>query len=313
MFDTPAWVNTLRLIVLFIPCVLDGHRPHSYYNDGFGHVDWSCWCGLKTGVENVTPTPVPSPTPTAPTIPGPTGVGIKVLWINQSQNNGMETLSDANAALIVEALNLQVPHLGQFWPNISITHELLASGQTPPPGSQTLVKAYFLANSDVADALGYHDVDPLGDPYIRVFTEPILQNGGTAITGSLSISACASHEACEEAVDPSCTRLATAPNGDSWAVETADPVQNDSYIVTVGGGTAVAVSDFVTTAFFEVAVPNAVYDYMKVLSAPYTIAPGGYAIVNNNQVFGEKYFDKGQRKDWPTSRTYRRVHQGGTK
>jgi hypothetical protein len=513
-------------------------------------------------------------------IPGSPPEGITVLWINQSQNNGLETLSDADAGSIVEALNLQVVHLADHWEDIHLRHELLAPGQTPPSGSQTLVKAYFLANSDVADALGYHDVDPQGDPYIRVFTEPVLTNGGTTLSGSLSISACASHEACltpetrvltrdlrwvpvgdmeagdlliafdeenpgqgkrrqwrlasveatkriqkqcyeltmadgtvvtcsddhrwlvsnggrahwvtadqlrpqggkvpasriikltetwdeafgyaegylagafdgeghlahhrrgesitqfrlafaqcdnqmlestkmflkelgiryteylrpagvrngrneqanwrlyishtpdilkflglcrpgrllakfqpdqlggiwsegqalgggvevvskrflgiqdvismatstktfvaegfashncEEAVDPSCTRLASASNGDQWAIEVGDPVQNDSYDVTLASGATVAVSDFVTPQFFQDPVPGAKYDYMGVLSTPWTIAPGGYAIVNNNQVFGEHYIDKGQKKDWPTSRTFRRIHQGDTK
>src|SRR5207302_11087429 len=89
--------------------------------------------------------------------------------------------------------------------------------------------AYFLPNPDVANALGYHDTDPHGRPYIRVFTEPVLQNGGTVLHGELSIAAVASHEACEEAVDPSCTATATAPNGDVWALETCDPCEASSY------------------------------------------------------------------------------------
>lgn len=233
-----------------------------------------------------------------------------VVWINQSQG----TLADADASRIVAALNLQVPHLTGFWPAAAVTHELLATGTTPPAGTPTLVKAYFLPNSDVADALGYHDVDPQGDPYIRVFTEPILTNGGTPLTGSLSISACASHEGCEEAVDPSCSATATAPDGKVWALEDCDPVENDSYDVTLPDGTRVAVSDFVTPAFFGQQTASGQsadqYDYMSVLKAPFTLAPGGYAIVDNQQVFGETYPE--WRKDTKKSeaaRTYRRLHR----
>ena len=40
-----------------------------------------------------------------------------------------------------------------------------------------------------------------------------------------------------------------------------------------------------------------------------TIAQGGYAIVNNNQVFGEEYPEwRKKTKEFPASRTYRRLH-----
>lgn len=240
---------------------------------------------------------------------------ITVCWINASQDaNGTLSLSYDDADKIVQALNIQASRdLADHWNNIDITHELLAQGQTPPNGSQTLIKAYFLANSDVADALGYHDVDPQGDPYIRVFTEPILQNGGSALSGSLSISSCASHEACEEAVDPSCGSVILAPNGDVWCVEVGDPVQNYFYDITLSDGSTVAVSDFVTPQFFEPAQAGAKYDFLGLATSPFAVCPGGYAIVNNGQIFGENYQDKGQKKTWPTARTYRRLHGGAEK
>jgi hypothetical protein len=260
------------------------------------HKIWQ-WLSKSRGATPVSTVPV---TPT----------GITVFWINQSQDTaGNLTVQDSDLDKIVEALNFQAyHHLADHWGNIRIAHEVLASGAQAPSGAQGVVKAYLLANSDVADALGYHDVDPQGDPYIRVFTEPILTNGGTVLSGSLSVSACASHEACEEAVDPQCQEVVMAPNGDVWCVEVGDPVQDNSYDVTLKDGSMVAVSDFVTPQFFEAASPGARYDYLQVLSEPFTIASGGYAIIGGQPVYGEHYEDKGQDKTFPASRTYRRTH-----
>jgi hypothetical protein len=185
----------------------------------------------------------------------------------------------------------------------------LPEGARKPKGSDTLVKAYFLPNADVANALGYHDVDPEGDPYIRVFTLTVLQNGGSALSGPVSISSCASHEACEEGVDPSCAATSTAPDGDVWALEVCDPVESTSYNVTTQDGTVVAVSDFVTPGFFAPATAGGSYDYCHVLASPYTIAKGGYAVINEKQVFGEAYPAwRKATKASPVARTYRRLH-----
>lgn len=256
-------------------------------------------------VPPVTPTPpvvVPTPTPT----PAPVPNELVIAWINESQNNGALTLSDADAASIVAALNLQVPDLKAAWPTLPVITNVVATVNTVPSGA---LKAYFLANADVAGALGYHDVDPQGDPYIRVFTETVLSNGGSALSGSVSISVCASHEMCEAAVDPKCTATATSPTGHSWALETADPVESNFYTVTTPLGIVVAVSDFVYPAFFQNS-PGP-YDKLGILKAPFSIAPGGYAIIDNQQSFGMLYPEWRQTtKAFPAARTYRRLHQG---
>lgn len=249
-------------------------------------------------------------------VPTTSGAHTTVLWINDSQDaNGKLTIESGDVDKIVQALNVQASRdLADHWNDIRITHEALAPGQDAPSGTDaTTVKAYFLANSDVAEALGYHDVDPQGDPYIRVFVEPVLTNGGTVLSGSLSVSACASHEACEEAVDPLCGSTVQSPDGHTWCVEVGDPVQNNSYDIDLPDGTTVAVSDFVTPQFFEAAVTGAKYDYLGTLSEPFTIAPGGYAIIDNQQVLASGYVDKGQDKTWPTSRTARRLAKGAAR
>ena len=224
-----------------------------------------------------------------------------IAWINQSTAQ----LADIDAQRIVEALNVQAGDLKAAWADVDVTNVFVAADGGVPAGA---VKAYFLPNADVAGALGYHDVDPQGDPYIRVFTQTVLDAGGSALSGAVSIAVCASHEMCEEAVDPSCTTNVTDGQGRTWAKEVGDPVESSSYDVTIGDGTAVAVSDFVFPSFFDTA-GTAPFDKLGVETAPFTIAKGGYAIIDGGQVFGEEYPEwRKALKTSPASRTFRRTH-----
>lgn len=216
---------------------------------------------------------------------GPAMSGTTIAWINNSFRHAGATkkLPDSDAAKIVEALNIQNSDVVAAWGTDKMaSHVLVPDAASAPAGA---VLAYFLYNADVAGALGYHDVDPNGNPYIRVFVETVLRNGGTSLTGSVSVSVCAGHEADEQDVDPSCKASATAPDGSVWALEVSDPVESSSYNVTVADGSQVAVSDFVYPSFFDPA-GQAPFDHLGVLSGPFTIAQGGYAIINNQAVFG---------------------------
>lgn len=88
-----------------------------------------------------------------------------------------------------------------------------------------------------------------------------------------------------------------------------DPVESTAYDVTTADGTVVAVSDLVTPAFFAALVPDARHDCCEVLTAPFSLTQGGYALVNNAEVFGADYPDwRRMTKTSEASRTYRRLH-----
>jgi hypothetical protein len=234
-------------------------------------------------------------------------------WINESQGG----LTDLDVEKIVEALNLQAPDIAAAWGQPRNTHLVAPDASSV---AARAVKAYFLPNADVANALGYHDVDPQGDPYIRVFVGTILQNGGSKLSGSVSVSVCASHEAAEEAADPQCT-LYSKPesNGNEVAIEVADPVENNSYKVQTSDGTDVDVSDFVFPSFFDPS-GSPPYDQLKLVGSPFQILSGGYEIVRSpngqvNQVFGRHFAAWRRQMTQPpgaqASRTYRRLHPSG--
>jgi hypothetical protein len=143
---------------------------------------------------------------------------------------------------------------------------------------------YLLDNSDVAGALGYHDYAN-GSPFANIFVQTAKQAG-------VSWQSVASHEVLEMLADPGPTfKTATAPNGDVWDYEICDPVESD-----LDG----SMSDFVFPAFFN-AASSGPWDQDKVLSGPFMIAPGGYAVVNGQTVLGltvpgRKYVDYMYRK-----------------
>lgn len=261
-------------------------------------------------VAPVPPTPVPpappTPTPTppvlhAPPVPSPTAAQT-VVWYNQSP----ATITDAECQQIVAALNAQIPDIVALWGASKTDHHEFGTDPTTLPAGAW--PAYFLPTSDTAGALAYHSTDPLGRPFSRVFVDTILANGGTMF-GPGGVSVAASHEAVEQSVDPSCTLVATAPDGKVWCLEAADPNESDSY---APAGTNIYVSDFVGPAFFGITTPvpvNPNLDHMGIAAAPFTISPGGYAIIDNSAVYGESYPDwrKSLKAD-PAARTYRRVH-----
>lgn len=229
-----------------------------------------------------------------------------------------------NLAAIVQALNVQAPHVSQAWGMGAFVYHV--QGSDPAKVPATAVKAYLLPNLDVADALGYHDLDPMGTPYIRVGVDIIKDNvAGDWVLGSADgVSAVCSHEACELAVDPSCESWGpTAPDGSSVAEESADPVEGYAYSLTVAskatGGTAAAVmvSDFVYPKWFGLPNPGNIgsLDVMARVTSAGALGAGGYKIVrapdgSESEVFGDlRPTWKQESKIWPASRTARRVAQ----
>ncbi len=172
-------------------------------------------------------------------------------------------------------------------------------------------RLWLLDDSDAAGALGYHDQDPQGQPYGRVFVKPILDSGGDIMTRSNSVSVTVSHEALEIFGDPQANLWAQMNDGRLLALELCDPVESDSYNVKIGT-TTVAVSNFVFPEYFDGAPEGSRFDKMGRLNAPWTMTPSGYQIVmaggNVSNLWGESYSDSRKAaKQHPAARTARRA------
>lgn len=152
-------------------------------------------------------------------------------------------------------------------------------------------------NDSTPGALGWH-AEQGGKPYGKVMTSPVLNNGGVPLYDpknpeNISVASVLSHEVIETFCDPDINVWIDGPQiaqGSCYAMEACDPVENNSYTVKVGKE-LVSVSDFVVPAYFNDQGANEKFDFLGVLKAPFTLAPGGYMVVRQapgteQQVFG---------------------------
>jgi len=172
-----------------------------------------------------------------------------------------------------------------------------------------------------AGVLGYHSEDSdKVDAFI--FASPVLTNGGVVLYDpnnpqNTSVASVLSHEVCEMIGDRFANAWADGPTitvssvpYSTYALELCDPVEGNSYAIPTPAG-LVSVSNFIFPSWFnpEATVPqNLPFDYLGLLTAPFTMTPGGYMIVrqasNVTQVFGEKVTP--QKKEQVRSEWYRR-------
>lgn len=146
---------------------------------------------------------------------------------------------------------------------------------------------YLEDTSDVAGALGYHDVDASGVPYARVFVK-------TSARAGISWQSVASHEVLEMLADANATTTVVGPDGCNWYREVGDPCEDLSYFVN-----SVELSDFVFPSWFD---PNGQrpFDKLGGLSAPFTVTPGGYAASDCGTAQGRVHSSKG----WSVDKDY---------
>jgi hypothetical protein len=147
-------------------------------------------------------------------------------------------------------------------------------------------RIHVFDGADQAAEFGWHTVDDHGLPYAHVFVEGSLAVGSDWLTGDASVSSTLSHEALELLVDPGANQYAFDGERQLWACEVCDPVQASSYSIRAGGR-RVPVSDFVLPSFFN-PWADGPWDHLGVLGAAFTLATGGYAVVEKASATTEK-------------------------
>lgn len=120
-------------------------------------------------------------------------------------------------------------------------------------------------------AEGDHEVDDQGNPIINIWVPAILEAGDL-------VSVTASHEAIEYGVDPFCCTCAQdEKTGWFWPIEPCDAVETETYLVN-----GVLVSNFVLPPYFRRPAAHETpqkFDFLGKLTAPFTVAGGGYSSV----------------------------------
>ena len=215
-----------------------------------------------------------------------------------------------------------------YWEAAPLLNRKFVDSVFVPKGAVAPADAFpivILDNPDQAGALGYHTEDPGGKVWGRVFVQPVISNGGTMLSGSLSVSAVLSHEVLETFVDMNANRWADRLDGTMVALEVADPVENDAYEVgsldAAGSHVKVSVSNFVLDAWFDpMAAMTERFDFMQRVKAPLTMSPNGYVVVldtktgTTSQVFGSEeaeWFHMMKKPAHPASRLARRMGAHG--
>jgi hypothetical protein len=187
---------------------------------------------------------------------------IKIAVINQST-----CVSDEDLTKYVNAIQKQITN--DFGPIWGIFAELVfvPKGHTPDP---TMWWIAVLDDSDVAGALGYHDLTPAELPFGKVFAK-------TDLTYGMAVSVTLSHEVLEMLADPwifSTVMVSTAKGQFLYALEVCDPCEDDTLGYKIDD---VLVSDFICPAWFD--GHGNKFDFQKHITVPHQILINGYMSV----------------------------------
>jgi hypothetical protein len=213
-----------------------------------------------------------------------------------NQSSGATGVTDADVATMTAAIATQIQvDVAPTWDRAPATVTFYNNASAVPAGAYGVAIVNTIQDQPQG-VLGYH-----AENWGVVATQPEFANGAQALTGDWSVSSTLSHEVLEMFIDPACNLWAVNGQGSAYSLEVCDPVEAPTY--TVSG---VSVSNFVTPSWFDPLPPaTAQFDKLGQVTAPFTIAAGGYAnYVNGGQVkqqWGTKY--PGWRKTMKTPPT----------
>jgi hypothetical protein len=225
--------------------------------------------------------------------------------VNQSSYQSARTKAAIDA--MTRALRIQLRDVARVWGEYV--------WQVVDDANRQGFELVLLDDSDAAGALGYHDLDPDGRSYARVFVKTILDHDGTWLRGANSIAATVSHEACELVGDPTANHWVETATGTLVAVELCDPVEACAYTIALPDGRRVSVSDFVYPDWFNPYAAGKQLDHMNAVHAPFKSTEGGYVLHHTGKgvrtVWGREH-PRWRRpgKRVPGSRTYVRHRLG---
>ena len=201
-----------------------------------------------------------------------------------NQSSGATGVTDADVATMTAAIATQIQvDVAPAWDRAPATVTFYNNASAVPAGAYGVAIVNTIQDQPQG-MLGYH-----AENWGVVATQPEFANGAQVLTGDWSVSSTLSHEVLEMFIDPACNLWAANGQGSAYSLEVCDPVEAPTYPVS-----GVSVSNFVTPSWFDPLAPTtAQFDKLGQVTAPFTIAAGGYAnYVNGGQVkqqWGTKY------------------------
>jgi len=192
-----------------------------------------------------------------------------------------EALSPEARARTVAAVELQLNR--DFAPHWGGTYRMRVAGGPADvlPGECPYVIRPTIA---AANAIADHYANPDGSPAAE---DAITLSDSLFGPGNSSSAACG-HECLEVGADGACNIWRDGGDGYEYAQEVSDPVEAQTYAVTLDDGTVIYVPNFVLPAYFTPGAPGP-YDYLSSIgpnplapTGPFQVAPGGnYQIVRS--------------------------------
>jgi GH24 family phage-related lysozyme (muramidase) len=183
--------------------------------------------------------------------------------------NECTRLTDQEISTHVSAVQEQMDRdVGPLW-NFQVKLNQIPKGAPRPNDQWWMV---YLDNTDVATALGYHDLTPDGLPMGKVFVE-------TTINDQQTVSRVLSYEVAELLVDPWMQRMVNV-GGRQYLVEVGDPLSMDSQGYFING---ILVSGIALPGYFY--ETDNKYDLHGLLPGPIPTAIHGTFLMwlENNQ------------------------------
>lgn len=171
------------------------------------------------------------------------------------------------------ALQIQVHRdFAPAW-NVDADLTVIVPGDAPPPDAWWVV---IVDDSDIGNALGYHDLTSSGLPIGKVFVE-------NARKADQVWTVLFSHEILEMLADPFIYLSAVVPSAIGiwlYAYENCDACQSDEFGYKIGDQ---LLSDFCFPAWFNANKfgDNGPFDFGRHIKQPFQLLPNGYAMRRN--------------------------------
>ena len=211
----------------------------------------------------------------------------KINVINQST-----VITDSDVTKMVAALNQTLPAFARDW-KIFIIQAAVLPRETVMPTGSTILNVVIMDTTDIPGTAGYHTLYN-GTTTVKIFASTILAAGGVSLYEDTrtkpTVSQALCHEVFEALLDPRSTQWILNPiTGAMYALEVGDVVDGNAKVMRLGDGSRVTVSDWVLPAWYDAENTLGPYNSLDTLSAPFTLAPNGYAMTASGSAVNYLY------------------------
>jgi len=210
------------------------------------------------------------------------------------------------AATAVEAINEQIrEHVAPAWSRAPLPVVVYKDDDVLPDDALVV---HIHNDTRVTTDMGNHFLTRGGRPSGVVYVDRVEKN-------NMPVSAIVSHEVVEAFIDPYANLwIKNEGDGTYHDLELCDPVERDTYAIKVGG-VPIQVSNFALPAWYDhKPAEGAAFDHMRLLTAPFKSAPGGYSTTVKKGRMGKIWGPKDA--DWEEMmadhRLGRRAKRAGT-